>query len=143
MARVRVTRRRVVAVALLGAGAAATGAVVLGGDGASGGATSASASSTSTATTTIKRQDLVEVDTESGTLGYADGRSVVNRLSGTVTWLPSIGSTVRADHALYKVDGVPVILMDGSLPAYRTLKAGVSNGSRCPPARARAANARL
>ena len=129
MTRVKVARRRVVAVALVGAGAAATGAVALGGDGASGGASTAAAASTSTATTTIKRQDLVEVDTESGTLGYSDSRSVVNRLSGTVTWLPAIGSTVRADRTLYKLDGLPVILLDGSLPAYRTLKAGVADGT--------------
>jgi hypothetical protein len=131
MVRVRVTRGRAATVALLGTGAVATAIIALGGSGsgAGGAGASASAASTSTATTTVKRQDLVEVDTQDGTLGYADSRSVVNRLSGTVTWLPSIGSTRRADQALYDVDGEPVILMDGRLPAYRTLQAGVADGT--------------
>jgi hypothetical protein len=124
--RPRITRRRSAAVAVLAAGAVAGGAVVLGGS--SDGTSSATAASTSTATTVIKRQDLVEVQTEDGTLGYSDTRSVVNRLSGTVTWLAPVGSTVHADHALYKVDGSPVILMNGSLPAYRTLSSGVTDG---------------
>ncbi|MDX6679130.1 MAG: hypothetical protein QOE31_3182 [Solirubrobacteraceae bacterium] len=123
----KITRKRAVAAGVLAAGAVAVGVVVLGG-GASDGASTAVAASTSTATTAIKRQDLVEVDTEDGTLGYADTRSVVNHLSGTVTWLASVGSTVHSDHALYKVDGSPVILMNGRLPAYRTLRAGITTG---------------
>ena len=81
-----------------------------------GGSSSASADSpsTSTATTLIKRQDLVETDTESGTLGYADSRAVINHLTGTVTWVPAEGDVVHPDHALYKVDASPVILMNGS-----------------------------
>lgn len=113
--RPKITRKRIVAVVVLAAGVVAVGFVVLGG-GSSGGASAAVAASTSTATTQIKRQDLVEVDTEDGTLGYSDTRSVVNRLSGTVTWLPSVGSTVQTDHALYKVDGSPVILMTAACP---------------------------
>ncbi len=38
--------------------------------------------------TTVQRRDLVETDTESGTLSYADPETVYNRLSGTITWLP-------------------------------------------------------
>ena len=127
IARPRVTRQRAGAAAVLVAAGAAVGAIVLGGG--SGGGASATAASTSTATTTIKRQDLVEIATEDGTLGYADSRSVVNRLSGTVTWLPAVGSTVSADHALYKVDGSPVILLDGDQPAYRALSSSVTDGA--------------
>lgn len=88
----------------------------------SGGAKASSASPlTTTATAKIVRQDLVERDSEDGTLGYADSRDVVNHLSGYVTWLPSAGDVVHPNHALYKVDGQPVILMNGTEPAYRTL----------------------
>ena len=38
--------------------------------------------------TTVQRRDLVETDTESGTLSYANPQTVYNRLSGTITWLP-------------------------------------------------------
>lgn len=81
-----------------------------------------------THTAKIERKDLVEVDTEDGTLGYKDTRSVVNHKSGTVTWLPAIGRVISAGHTLYRVDTDPVVLLSGSAPAYRDLKAGVSDG---------------
>ena len=115
------------AVLAIGASAVAIGVVVI--TSAGGGGASSRAASTSTATTEITRQDLVEVSSEDGTLGYGDSREVVNRLSGTVTWLPSAGKVVRPNQILYRVDGSPVILMDGRVPAYRALKQGVSDGA--------------
>ncbi len=79
-----------------------------------------------TATTTISRRDLVEVQTEDGTLGYADSRTIVNRMAGTVTWLPRAGAVVRTNARLYAVDGKAVYLLDGSSPAYRDLTAGIA-----------------
>ena len=78
--------------------------------------------------TTVERRDLVETDTESGTLSYANPQTVYNRLSGTITWLPSVGQVIRPGQPLYKVDGEPVTLMDGSTPAYRDLTPSDSNG---------------
>jgi hypothetical protein len=78
--------------------------------------------------TTVQRQNLVETDTESGTLSYADPQTVYNRLSGTITWLPSAGQVIRPGGTLFKVDGHPVILMNGSTPAYRDLGPGDSAG---------------
>ena len=77
--------------------------------------------STSSGATTIQRQDLVETDTESGTLSYADPQTVYNRLSGTITWLPRAGQVIRPGGTLFKVDGRSVVLMNGSTPAYRDL----------------------
>jgi peptidoglycan hydrolase-like protein with peptidoglycan-binding domain len=78
--------------------------------------------------TTVQRRDLVATDTESGTLSYADPQTIFNRLSGTVTWLPSIGQVIKPGGTLYKVSGQPVILMHGSVPAYRDLSEGVTDG---------------
>jgi hypothetical protein len=78
--------------------------------------------------TTVQRRDLVETDTESGTLSYADPRTVYDGLSGTITWLPAVGQVIRPGQALYRVGGVPVILMSGSTPAYRDLKSSDSDG---------------
>src|SRR6185437_10780590 len=78
--------------------------------------------------TTVQRRDLVETDTESGTLSYADARTVYDGLSGTITWLPAVGQVIRPGQALYRVGGVPVILMNGSTPAYRDLKSSDSDG---------------
>lgn len=48
------------------------------------------------------------------------------RLDGTVTWLPAVGSVVQQGQALYAVAGRPVVLLYGTMPAYRQLSAGVS-----------------
>jgi peptidoglycan hydrolase-like protein with peptidoglycan-binding domain len=122
-------RARTVAVAVLGAGAIAGGAMLIIDGGSAGSATATAAGSTSTATTTIERRDLVEIANEDGTLGYTDTRSVVNRLPGTVTWLPAAGRVIRPDRALYKVDDSPVILIAGRVPAYRALGPSTPDGT--------------
>jgi hypothetical protein len=78
--------------------------------------------------TTVKRRDLVQTDTESGTLSYATPQTVYNRLTGTLTWLPSVGQRIKPGEALFKVDGKPVILMNGTTPAYRDLSSADSSG---------------
>src|ERR1700733_14265061 len=55
---------------------------------------SARAATTSGATT-VQRRNLVQTDTESGTLSYANPQTVYNRLSGTITWLPNVGQVVK------------------------------------------------
>ncbi|MGZ6570918.1 MAG: peptidoglycan-binding protein [Solirubrobacteraceae bacterium] len=78
--------------------------------------------------TTVQRRDLVETDTESGTLSYANPQTVFNRLSGTITWLPPIGRVIKPGQVLYRVDGAPVILFNGTLPAYRDLSEADTDG---------------
>ncbi len=77
---------------------------------------------------TVQRRDLVQTDTESGTLSYANSQTVYNRMTGTVTWLPTIGQVMTPGQTLYKVDNGPVILFKGDLPAYRSLSEGVTDG---------------
>lgn len=77
---------------------------------------------------TVQRRDLVQTDTESGTLSYANSQTVYNRMTGTITWLPAVGQVIRPGQALYRVNGAPVILMDGSTPAYRDLNSSDSDG---------------
>jgi len=80
-------------------------------------------------TTTVQRRTLADQVTADGTLGYSDSRAIYNRLSGTYTQLPAVGSVVGRGHALFHVDGTPVVLMYGSLPAYRSLSTGASDGA--------------
>ncbi len=117
-------RRTWVAIGAVGiAGAAAVGAVAVSG----GGTDDQSVAATSaTATTKIVVQDLEERETVDGTLGYSDARPVVNRLAGTVTWTPRLGSVVDVNHTLYEVDGESVYLLSGAYPAYRTLQPGLT-----------------
>lgn len=123
----RASRRRgpaVVLVLLLAVGAVV--AIVLGTRSASPPAAADVASAIGA--TTVQRRDLVATDTESGTLSYANPQTVYDRLSGTMTWLPTVGQEIRPGQALFQVDGKPVILMDGSTPAYRALKSSDSGG---------------
>jgi Putative peptidoglycan binding domain len=91
------------------------------GAGASGAGTSAD---TSASLATVTRRTLTARTQVKGTLGYADSYKVVNKASGTLTWLPAVGQVVKQGDVLYRVDGKPVILLSGSTPAYRSLSAG-------------------
>ncbi|PWK46215.1 HlyD family efflux transporter periplasmic adaptor subunit [Actinoplanes xinjiangensis] len=76
------------------------------------------------ATADITRQTLVDKESHGGSLGFGDTASLTTRLSGTVTALPAAGATIRRGGTLYQVDNDPVVLLYGSLPAYRTLSPG-------------------
>jgi Putative peptidoglycan binding domain len=149
--------KRSTAVAALGLGAAAAGglgfASLAGGDDADD-----PRASRTEPTATVARQTLVARELVDGTLGYADSRTLLNRLegsggsaggdgggdpsgggagggdgggggsSGTLTRTARPGSVVRRGGALYWSDGEPVLLMYGSTPSYRTLKEGVADG---------------
>ncbi len=91
--------------------------------------TSASTSpSPSVSTATIARTDLVTTTLTEGTLGYASSSPVVNRTTGTYTWLPGPGSTIDPGQVLYRVDDLPVVLMAGATPAWRSFGPGMSDG---------------
>src|SRR6185437_7994453 len=80
------------------------------------------------ATATVTRRTLSESSTVDGTLGYGSSRDLYDRLSGTFTWLPAVGAVIARGGTLYRVDNLPITLMYGSVPAYRALKPGVTDG---------------
>lgn len=80
-------------------------------------------------TTTVTRRTLVEHTQVDGTLGYGGTVELYDRLPGTFTSLPTVGAVIRRGGTLFRVNDQPVTLMYGSLPAYRGLKVGVSDGS--------------
>ncbi len=125
--RARLTLRRLVAGAALILAAAVIVVVVLGSSSSPSNATSGSAG-TATGAATVRRRDLVQTDTESGTLSYANPQTVYNRLNGTITWLPNVGQVIKPGGTLFRVDGEPVLLMDGITPAYRALSAADTYG---------------
>jgi peptidoglycan hydrolase-like protein with peptidoglycan-binding domain len=77
---------------------------------------------------TVVRTSLRETVLTAGTLGYAPTRPVVNELTGTYTWLPAVGHRVTAGHPLYRVDDLPVVLMAGRTPAWRSFSLGMTAG---------------
>lgn len=108
---------------------AATGGVVLALTAPYGGDAPAAKAGDGTSLAAVQEGPLSSQVDQSGTLTYAAGAdgtpySVVNRASGTYTWLPAAGAQVDCGETLYKVGEKPVILICGSTPAYRNLAEG-------------------
>jgi hypothetical protein len=107
---------------------AATGGVVA----LSGGerATAAAASQAASANTVAVQQGALSAAvSQDGTLTYRarpDGSPFVaiNHARGTYTELPEVGDEVGCGDVLYRVDGRPVLLLCGAVPAYRALRVG-------------------
>lgn len=81
-----------------------------------------------TETAVVTKQDLAETEEVDGTLGYGTERQVVGSGKDIITWLPAEGVTIARGQPVYKVDDDPIPLLYGSLPLYRPLQVGVSNG---------------
>jgi hypothetical protein len=77
-------------------------------------------------TTTVTRQSLLAQTSVNATLGYSGAYTVQGRGGGTITWLASPGREIWQGQALYAVNnGVPVFLLYGTVPLWRTLSEGV------------------
>jgi len=97
-----------------------------------------------TSTQAVTRGSLTEQTEESGTLADAGSYTVVvpgssSGLAGsaassgspgpgssTFTWLPSAGQAIHQGQAIYQVNGAPVVLLYGNIPAYRDLSEGMT-----------------
>ena len=121
-------RRRLLAAGALIVVLAAVAAVVLVSSGSPSHKSSAGGVPAGETTTSVTRRTLSESATLDGTLAYGSSLELYDRLSGTYTWLPSVGSVIARGDTLWRVDNLPVVLMYGTVPAYRTLKEGVSTG---------------
>ena len=121
-------RRRALAAGAVAVAAVAVGVVVLTQSGSPTHARSATGVPAGQTTTTVTRRTLSESSTVDGTLGYGASLELYDRLSGTFTWLPAAGAVIARGGTLFRVNNLPVALMYGSVPAYRTLKQGVGEG---------------
>lgn len=72
------------------------------------------------------RQDLERRLVLNGDLGYGDRRTTRALIAGTVTSAPSSGTLLEAGTAPISVDGQPVILLDGAVPAWRSISWGAT-----------------
>ena len=79
-------------------------------------------------TATVVQTDLATTVLTAGTLGYAATNPVVNQLAGTYTALPRPGQAMRPGQDLYRVDNLPVVLMQGGTPAWRAFAPGMTGG---------------
>jgi peptidoglycan hydrolase-like protein with peptidoglycan-binding domain len=118
----RPRRRRTPAVVFSGVAVVAVGAATaaaMGFGGRDGG--TADAADLPPGTATVTRETLRDIRSESGTVEYGSEITLNCRLAGTVTGLADTGSTVARGETLYEVDESPVLLLYGSVPAYRTM----------------------
>jgi Putative peptidoglycan binding domain len=122
-----VTRRSwALAAAAVLAAAAATGGVVVGSS-----AEQATPAPQGLPANTVKveKGTLSAMVSQAGTLTYRarpDGSpyAVINRARGVYTKLPDNGDEVDCGGVLYRVDDKPVVLLCGTVPAYRGLHVG-------------------
>ncbi|WP_248962451.1 peptidoglycan-binding protein [Sphaerisporangium perillae] len=77
------------------------------------------------ATAKVTRTTLIDTKTVDGTLGHGTVATVTGRSQGTITWLPSAGSTITRGRAVYSVDAHRIPLLYGTMPLYRTLQNGM------------------
>lgn len=79
------------------------------------------------ATRTVLRENLSSQTPVDATLGYAGSYTVRGQGGGTLTWRPAAGKVIGQGQVLYRVDnGVPVVLLYGPVPAWRTLDEGLT-----------------
>ena len=77
----------------------------------------------------VLRGDLIETIRVQGTLGHGASRDVGTTLEGIITAIPTSGTIVGVGDELFRIDDLPVIMMQGELPAWRTFSEDMSNGN--------------
>ena len=92
-------------------------------------------------TAAVRSTDLVAMTSLDGVLGYGEGEQIAFRssndgvdtlpggLSGVVTEEPIVGDYYEQGSVIYEVNNEPVVLLYGSIPAYRTLSTRSSDGA--------------
>ena len=109
---------------------AAAGAGLYAGSGSADDAPAPAATATATTTVAVERRDLVDRESVSGTLGYADRSTLTAGVSGTLTRLRRAGSTVGRGGWLYEVDGKRTgWLLYGRRPAWRDFTPYMDDGA--------------
>jgi len=79
-------------------------------------------------TEAVTTGSMVSATNARATLHYAQERPLTAAPGGVVTALPSAGTIIAPGGILYRVDNRPVLLLRGSLPAWRTFESGMSPG---------------
>jgi peptidoglycan hydrolase-like protein with peptidoglycan-binding domain len=81
-------------------------------------------------TVKVEKGELSAMVSAGGTLTYrarSDGSpyAVINQAGGVYTRLPEVGDKIACGGVLYRVDDRPVVLLCGTVPAYRALRVGM------------------
>jgi peptidoglycan hydrolase-like protein with peptidoglycan-binding domain len=69
----------------------------------------------------VVRTDMEQVQTLDGILGFEAGDPIGSGMAGTITWVTPAGTVVSEGAILYRVQGKPVVLLQGDLPAWQSM----------------------
>jgi peptidoglycan hydrolase-like protein with peptidoglycan-binding domain len=75
-------------------------------------------------TAPVIRQTMQDTDDEPGDLGYGATTGLAGRIAGVITKVPLAGDVITRGQPILRVDNAPVVLMYGSVAAYRALGPG-------------------
>jgi peptidoglycan hydrolase-like protein with peptidoglycan-binding domain len=79
-------------------------------------------------TVPVTTGDMVSATNAKATLHHAEESAFVARSTGVLTALPTAGTVITSGGTLYRVNDEPVVLLRGSLPAWRTFEIGMAPG---------------
>ena len=77
----------------------------------------------------VALRDLTQTKTFGATLGYGDARPFPTNTSGVITELPNEGDVIGFGDVLFRVDGQPVVLLEGDVPQYRPFDSRMTDGA--------------
>jgi hypothetical protein len=80
-------------------------------------------------TTTVRKADLANTRSETGTLGFGAQRVIKGTGTGVVTGLPAVGDVAKLGEPLFRVNDRPVPVFFGATPMFRTLGTPGMKGS--------------
>jgi peptidoglycan hydrolase-like protein with peptidoglycan-binding domain len=124
----RRVNRKILIAALVAAVVLGTGGVVVLTRIASNQANAAPLRNDPSKTAPVKKTNLADQQSVTGQLGFGAERALASRKSGTITGLPNQGGVIDQGKPVFWSDAKPVPLFYGTLPLYRDLEAGMSNG---------------
>ena len=75
-----------------------------------------------------EKRDLTRAEDFDGRVGHGTQEALRLTGNGTITGLPTVGDVVQFGHPIAEVDGEPVLLLQGTRPAWRELGPNTSNG---------------
>ena len=92
-------------------------------------------------TVQVQRTDVIKTEELDGTLGFGSAETIAFRTSndgvvdvlglaqGFVTSIVDEGTLIEAGDVLYEVNLVPVVVLVGDIPAYRSFTSGLDDGA--------------
>ena len=75
-------------------------------------------------TAEVIRTDLADETIYDATLGRPVAGEFTAGKAGTVTWVPEAGTLMTSGEALFAINNAPILLLQGTVPAYRDFELG-------------------